>query len=150
MADKGLSSTTITQVAIIVKDIEDSAKRYAALLGVDVPKIGLTDAAETSHIKYKGGDTKARAKLAFFDTGTCRIELIEPVDRPSTWGDFLDQRGEGIHHIAFNVPKLDQDIALLKTMGMNVVQTGDYTGGCYTYVEGTATPGVTLELLANK
>lgn len=150
MANQGLSSTTICQVGIIVKNIEESAKKYAALLGVDVPKIGLTDPAEKSHIKYKGGDTKAQAKLAFFDTGTCRLELIEPIGSPSTWGDFLEKHGEGVHHLAFHVPDLDKDITFLKTIGMEVVQQGDYTGGCYTYVEGEATRGVTLELLANK
>lgn len=150
MAGKGLSDTTVCQVGIIVKNIEESAKRYAALLGVEVPPIGLTDPAEKSHIKYRGDDTEAQAKLAFFKTGTCQIELIEPVGGPSTWKEFLDKHGEGVHHIAFHVPKLEEDLAFLKTIGMEVAQKGDYTGGCYHYVEGAATPGVTLELLASR
>ena len=77
------------------------------------------------------------------------LELIEPIGGPSTWQEFLDERGEGVHHIAFFVEDTDQVVALLEGNGIAVVQQGDYTGGRYTYVDSAPALGVILELLEN-
>ena len=94
---------TITQVGIIVKDIEKTAKDYAAFFGVSVPDIIITDSVDKAHTRYRGNSTEARAKLAFFNMGSLQLELIEPDAHPSTWREFLDTNGEGVHHIAFNL-----------------------------------------------
>ena len=50
----------------------------------------------------------ANCQMAFFDVGeACQIELIQPNGVKSTWQDFLDEHGEGIHHLAFKVKKTD-------------------------------------------
>jgi methylmalonyl-CoA/ethylmalonyl-CoA epimerase len=147
MAENVIGSDVVVQVAIVVKDIEAKSAAWAKVLGVDVPKWSLTDGPEKSHIQYMGGPTEARAKLAFFRLGQVSLELIEPVGRPSTWGQFLDEKGEGIHHIAFNVKGMDGVIARLEANDISLVQRGDYTGGCYAYMDGAASLGAILELL---
>ncbi|HHX65119.1 MAG TPA: VOC family protein, partial [Chloroflexi bacterium] len=107
------------------------------------------DPAEQSHISYRGESTPARAKLAFFDLGQVRLELIEPVDGPSTWREFLDAHGQGIHHIAFTVRGMDDVLARLESIGGETVQRGDYVGGRYAYVDAVAGLGAVLELLEN-
>lgn len=150
MSENALGTNVVCQVAIIVKDIERTSKAWARLLGVPVPPWRLTDPAEDSHIRYRGGPTDARAKLAFFDLGEqVRLELIEPVGRPSTWGDFLDRYGQGIHHIAFRSKGMDEVLARLEAQGISLVQRGDYTGGRYAYVDGLEKLGAILELLEN-
>jgi len=144
-----LSTNSICQVAIVVRDIERSAQAWAKLLGVAMPNISITDTADKSHAMYRGAPTSARAKLAFFSMGQVRLELIEPVGEPSTWKEFLDKRGEGVHHIAFQVTDTEQEAQTLKAHGMALAQTGDFTGGRYAYVDGEAQIGVTLELLQN-
>ena len=146
---KPLSNTTMVQVGVIVKDIRKSARAYAKLFGVPVPGIHLTDGLEKTNARYKGKPTKARAKLAFFKAGPLSIELIEPVGRPSTWGEFLDKKGEGPHHIAFMVADSIAEEKNLAKHGLKVVQKGDYTGGRYSYVEGKPLAGVIIELLQN-
>ena len=91
----------------------------------------------------------ARAKLAFFDLGHVQLELIEPVGGPSTWQEFLDTKGEGVHHIAFNIEDMDAQVAMLEEKGMPLVQRGDFQGGCYSYIDSTAQLGVMIELLAH-
>jgi len=44
--------------------------------------------------------------------GSLSLELIEPVGGPSTWREFLDTRGEGVHHIAFHVPDTEAEAKL--------------------------------------
>ena len=150
MSSNVLGTNVVCQVAIVVHDVERVARAWAAVLGVDVPSWRLTGPAQESHISYRGATTQARAKLAFFNLGEqVRLELIEPVDRPSTWGQFLDEHGQGIHHIAFTVKGMDQVLARLDAHDVTLVQRGDYAGGRYAYVDGVAELGAVLELLEN-
>jgi len=149
MQEEGMGTNVICQVGMVVRDIEKTAKIYADVFGMKVPEARLTDPAEISHINYRGATTPARAKLAFFQMGNVSLELIEPVDGPSTWQEFLDEHGEGVHHIAFRIKGMDRVLAHLEGNGISAVQRGDYTGGRYAYVDSAPTLGVILELLEN-
>lgn len=149
MNDRGLGTNTICQVGLIVRDIERSVQAYSQILGMPKPEIIVTDAPEIAHTRFRGRPTQARARLAFFELGQVSLELIEPIGGPSTWREFLDQRGEGVHHIAFVVRDTDEVVELLEGKGVGVIQQGDYTGGRYTYVDSAPTLGVILELLEN-
>jgi catechol 2,3-dioxygenase-like lactoylglutathione lyase family enzyme len=146
---KTLGNNVITQIGLIVRDIEGTSRAYAELFGLDVPKWSLTDPEEMAHTRYRGQPTQARAKLAFFDMGSLQLELIEPVGGPSTWREFLDEHGEGVHHIAFRIVGMADQVALLESKGMSLVQRGDYTGGRYAYIDSVSQLKVILELLEN-
>lgn len=140
---------SVCQIAIVVKDIQQAAKRWADVFNVPVPEARLTDTEDKSHIRYHGQPTPARAKLAFFQMGQISLELIEPVGQPSTWQEFLDAHGEGVHHIAFRVKGMDDVLLYLNGKDMPTAQRGDYKGGCYSYVDAAKLLGVNLELLEN-
>lgn len=149
MAD-GLGTNIVTQVGLVVRDIEKSVDAYVDVFGLkERPGVIVTDPMEVAHTKYEGQPSEARAKLAFVNMGQVTIELIEPIGGPSTWKDFLDQHGEGVHHIAFVVKGTDQVVAYLNGKGVPEVQRGDYTGGRYTYMDSAPKLGVILELLEN-
>ena len=139
----------IVQVGVVVKDIEKAAAAYADLLGVAVPKWSWTDTEDKAHTQFKGRPSPARAKLAFIELKNITLELIEPDSNPSTWREFLNTKGEGVHHIAFEIKGMDGKIALLGQKGMPLLQKGDYEGGRYAYIDGTAGLGLILELLEN-
>ncbi len=139
----------VVQIGVVVKDIEKASTAYAGFLGVPRPKWSWTDAEDKAHTQYKGKPSPARAKLAFIQLKNITLELIEPDGNPSTWREFLDTRGEGVHHIAFEVKGMDKQIALLAGKGMPLVQKGDYEGGRYAYIDGAAGLGLIIELLEN-
>ena len=149
MTNQVLGTTTVTQVGVIVADIETKAKAWADLLGVPVPEIQMTGTVDEAEIKYEGEPTPARAKLAFFHLGQVDLELIEPVDSPSTWRDQLDQHGDSLHHIAFVINGMKKIVAKLDAKGIPLIQSGEYTGGRYAYMDGVAELGAVLELLEN-
>jgi methylmalonyl-CoA/ethylmalonyl-CoA epimerase len=149
MAENALGTTIVCQVGIIVEDIAKTSKAWAELLGVEVPAAQLTDGQEVTHARYRGEGTDARAKLAFFNLGQVQLDLIEPVGGPSTWREFLEQHGQGIHHIAFRIQGMDDVIARLEACDVSLVQRGDYTGGRYAYLDGIPQLGAILELLEN-
>jgi len=144
-----LGDKRITQIGIIVRDIEATSQAYADLLGVEVPQWFLTDTEEIAQTRYLGEPTQARAKLAFFDMGSVQLELIEPVGAPSTWQAFLDEHGEGVHHIAFQIKGMGDQVGLLADRDMPLVQRGEYTGGRYAYIDSAAQLKLMLELLEN-
>jgi hypothetical protein len=139
-----------SQAAFVVGDIEAAVKRVAELFGVAVPRINTTDPADKAHTVYRGAATQAQAKLAFFQLGQVTLELIEPIGGPSTWREALQKNGEGFHHLAFQVADMDRAISHLRQKGCEVIQTGDFTGGCYAYVDARPAVGCVIELLASK
>ncbi|MCX7708928.1 MAG: VOC family protein [Clostridia bacterium] len=140
----------ITQLGLIVRDINATAKKYADFFGMDFPEIITTDAYDKAQTQYNGKPTKARARLAFFrPSGGLEIELIEPDEHPSTWREFLDRNGEGVHHIAFIVKDIKGKVTKLNEIGMPLVQQGEYTGGRYAYVNSIPDLKVMIELLEN-
>ena len=145
-----LKGREVCQVGIVVPDIENAVKTYAELFGVLPPEIELTDPYETAHTTYKGKPSEAQAKLAFLDEDTPVIELIEPVGGPSTWKDFFDTKGQGMHHIAFLVENMEELCRrFADEFNMETIQTGDYEGGCYAYIDATVQLGIYIELLEN-
>lgn len=144
-----LGNAIVTQVAIVVHDIEQAVEAWSALLNVPRPNIILTDAVETAQTKYLGSPTPARAKLAFFPLGQVTLELIEPLGEPSTWNDQLVQHGQSLHHIAFQIKGMRARVDELAEHGLSLVQSGDYTGGRYAYVDGRERFGAVVELLEN-
>lgn len=133
-----LGTTTVTQIGIIVRDLETTKKKFAEFFGVPIPPT--CDGGEYAVTKttYMGEPApEANCWMAFFDLPNLQMELIQPNGIKSTWQDFLDEKGEGIHHIAFGVKNTNEKIKVMEAFGSTVVQRGYYGGGNgeYTYLE---------------
>lgn len=145
-----LGTQVVTQVGLLVSDIEKTGAAFSKFLGCENPGWSWTDPREKAETEYLGKPSEARAKLAFFHVGpNVDIELIEPDHEPSTWRHDLDAHGEGFHHIAFVVKDMKEKNALLERSGMPLLQKGEYTGGRYAYHDATDALKLVLELLEN-
>ena len=137
--DKGLlGSKTIVQIAIMVHDIEATAKKYAEFLGIDYSTIRFseTDGLDKAQTLYRGKPSEARARLAFINVNEgLDLELIQPDEKPSVWREFLDEKGEGPHHIAFVIKDTKGKIKRLAETGIDLIQSGEFTGGRYAYFD---------------
>lgn len=144
-----LGNHVITQIGLLVNDIDKTSQTYADFFGVEKPSWFWTDPADAAQTEYRGERSEARAKLAFFHMGSLQLELIEPDHNPSTWRESLDQNGEGFHHIAFVIEGMQEKIAVLEAGGMPLLQKGEYTGGRYAYIDSFRDLKVLVELLEN-
>lgn len=144
-----LGNRVITQIGILVHDIEQVSGAYAEFFGVDKPPIAETDSPDMAKTRYRGQETAARAKLAFFDMGPLQLELIQPDSEPSTWREYLDRHGEGPHHIAFVIEGMEEKVMLLEGRGFPLQQRGEYEGGRYAYMDTLKDLKVIIELLEN-
>lgn len=149
--EKGILGTKIvTQIGFVVNDIEKTSQAFADFFGVEKPQWSLTDTIDKTHGEFNGEPCPARAKLAFFHVGeTLDIELIEPDETPSVWRNVLNEKGEGVHHIAFVVNGMKEKILALDGNGMKLLQRGEYTGGRYAYIDCVDQLKTIVELLEN-
>ncbi len=144
------SEKNIAQVCLLVADVEKSAdiwrKVFNWAIGDDFE---ITQPHDQTKATYYGAPTDARAKIVLCGIGDIHFEWLQPLEPPSTWQDYLDRRGEGIHHIAFFVPDTASALAPYLAAGYQVAQQGLFTGqgGMYTYLDTDKDMGIIVELL---
>ncbi|KIQ20002.1 hypothetical protein RT99_14935 [Flavobacterium sp. MEB061] len=97
----------IEHIGIAVKNIEESNILFEKLLGVS---------------SYKSEEVQSEGVLtSFFQTGTNKIELLMATNPESPIAKFLEKKGEGIHHIAFDVDDIAAEIERLKSEGFVLI-----------------------------
>jgi 4-hydroxyphenylpyruvate dioxygenase-like putative hemolysin len=88
--------------------------------------------------------------MAFFEAGpNMQLELIQPNGEKSTWQDFLEKHGEGIHHIAFQVNGMEKVLESCTEVGYKTIQRGKYgdASGEYAYLDTVKDLKCIVELL---
>ncbi|MFH1640228.1 MAG: VOC family protein [Chloroflexota bacterium] len=114
------------QVGIVVKDAETVAKAYWNILGIGPWNIYSWEEPLVYDHKYHGKPTWIRAKVAQAQVGALQLELYQPVEGDSIYGDFLKERGEGLHHISFFVDNVDETAEELVKEGFTSLESGHY------------------------
>jgi catechol 2,3-dioxygenase-like lactoylglutathione lyase family enzyme len=148
-----ISSGVVTQIGFVVRDIDKSKKIFSNFLGMKIPENIHSGNFEITQTEYRGKKAPlAGCLLAFFHVNeNLTIELIEPNGHPSAWQEFLDENGEGIHHIAFNIKGMKENILSCEKFGMELIQKGEYgdAGGRYAYLDAIKQLNIVIELLEN-
>lgn len=97
----------IEHIGIAVKNMNDANVLFEKLLGVS---------------SYKQEEVESEGVLtSFFQTGTNKIELLMATNPESPIAKFLEKKGEGIHHIAFDVEDIHAEITRLKEEGFVLI-----------------------------
>ena len=137
-----LDKDRFCQIGLVVRDRD----RTAALLGklFQTEPFGFHEGApqEETGMELRGQPEDGNLRMAFLDLGQIQLEIMEPFGGKSTWQEFLDTRGEGIHHIAFRVDDAEEKIAEMEKDGFHLVQKGDFGTGRYAYFENDGQEGL--------
>lgn len=99
----------IEHIGIVVKDLEASMKKYTSILGLKVKEI--------EEVKVKN----VINRVAFLPIEEINIELVQTTANTGLAADFLRERGEGIHHIAFEVEDIEKTVQELRSQGVEFV-----------------------------
>jgi len=141
--------TGFIQIAVVVDDIERALDAWCELFDAPRPKVRVTDATPNPSETYRGGTAAYGLKLAVID---CKdrgfiVELHEPDENPSTFREFLDKHGNGVHHIGFQVGEArDAVVGELEALGYVMRTIGTYADGSWTIVDGEDSLGVNLNI----
>ncbi len=129
----------IEHLGIAVKSLEESIPYYEKVLGLKCYSI------------EEVPDQKVRT--AFFKVGQTKIELLEPMSEESTIAKFIENRGEGVHHIAFAVKNIEEALAEAEADGVRLIDKTPRAGAeglTIAFLHPKSTGGVLTEFCEDK
>jgi methylmalonyl-CoA/ethylmalonyl-CoA epimerase len=126
--------TKVHHVGIVVRDMEQAMRFYRDLLGLPAHKV--------EALKDQG------VKAALLKLGTSEIELLEPVVTDNGIARYLERKGEGLHHVCFEVDDVERDLTDLKARGTEMIdqQTRIGIAGRICFLHPSAMDGTLIEL----
>jgi methylmalonyl-CoA/ethylmalonyl-CoA epimerase len=125
----------IHHVATVVRSLETAVPLYRDLLGMDLETImEIPD---------------DRVRIAFLGVGESKVELVEPTDHTTGVARFLANRGEGFHHVCFEVPNLAEELTRLGIEGIELIDSAPRRGaeGPVAFLHPRSCQGVLVELI---
>lgn len=126
----------INHIGIAVKELDEALAFWEGALGLAKTHTEIVE--------------EQQVRVAMIPLGESRIELLEPTEADSPVCRFLEKRGGGIHHIAFEVEDIETVLIKLKSAGMRLIDESPRIGaeGCLiAFVHPSSTKGVLLELV---
>ncbi|SUZ47237.1 uncharacterized protein METZ01_LOCUS91, partial [marine metagenome] len=133
------SARHINHVCIAVLNIEETLAFYENLFGV-------TKSGEIETIEDQG------VKAALVRVGASQLEFIQPIDNENGVAKFIEKRGEGVHHICFEVDNLESKLNDLDLAGVQLIdkEPRDGLSGTIGFIHPKSTRGVLIELVDQK
>lgn len=125
----------IDHIGIAVNSLAEAVPAFSALLG--------TNSGGEEDVPSEG------VRVAFFGTGSGRIELLEPTDSDSPVARFLAKRGEGVHHVCLAVDDLETALERAEGAGLQVLEPrirGGAGARRVAFLDPGTTSGVLIEL----
>ena len=132
---EGLGIRKIHHVAVIVRDMEASLGLYRDKMGLDVDAV--------MDMSYD------HVIIGFLPVGEVKIELVQPTDNATGSARFLESKGEGFHHVCFEVPDIQAALDSLVAMGLTLIDSAPRKGGegPVAFVHPKSCHGVLVELI---
>lgn len=129
----------VDHIGIAVSNLEESVKFYEDILG----------------LKLQGIETveEQKVKVAFLPVGDTEIELLEPTTPDSPVAKFIENKGQGVQHIAFRVDDLEKALEEMKKLGIRLIDEKPRygAGGArIAFLHPKSTNGVLVELCERK
>lgn len=139
------------QIGAVVRDLDASINVLSEVFGIGPFRIIGWPPADRTDLErfYRGTPGSFTARMAWAELGPIELELIQPLEGESIWSDFLDEHGEGIHHIRFNVSDLERAIKYVAGQGIEVTQQGSglRPGTTWAYLGTESKVGFIIEMM---
>ena len=125
----------VHHVALIVRSIDESLGFWRDALGLELETV-----MDIAH---------DRVRIAFLGVGESKVELVEPTDETTGVARFLASKGEGFHHVCFEVANLAETLLRLEIDGLELIDTAPRRGaeGPVAFIHPRSCHGVLVELI---
>lgn len=144
-SQSAISLPPLSQVGIVVRDVDRTAAFYHSTFGIG--PFGIIPEVKFEGAILRGRPTSTSIKVAFAQSGPIQIELIQPLKGENIYTEFLDSRGEGLHHLGFEVDDFDGSLAGFKSKGIEPVLWHNMGWMAFAYLGTDSIGGVMIELL---
>lgn len=146
-----LPISQIDQVCVVVRDLHRAMEQYWSQLKMGPWRVYTYGSPLVKDMTYRGRPADYRMRVAFTQYGPLVFELIQPLQGPTIYDEFLERCGEGIHHFGSYVPSLDQALVQASAAGFTVTQSGRGFGvrgdGGYASLDTEDALGAVFELI---
>jgi hypothetical protein len=140
----------LDHISIIVRDLDKAIESYSSLLDVGP----FSTYPPEYYRKYysertlRGKPANFTMKLSMAPCGPVRLELIEPVEGSSIYSEFLERKGEGLHHLGYKVKNMDATIRSFKKIGVDILMSahGRATPTGFAYMDTEGMLGFVVEI----
>ena len=128
--------TKVLQIAMVVKSVDETVRTYYDIYGIGPWSIFEFNPVNVEEMKIDGKRVDYKMRIALANIGDIRVELIEPLDDKTIYASFLNEHGEGLHHIAYEVNDYDKVKNFFNDKGIYALQEGKWLGvHQYTYFD---------------
>lgn len=135
----------VHHVGLVVRNLAKSIEYYSSVFGLRPFQIGEFSFREFVN---RGRQLSLQLRAATVTMGGANFELIEVPSGDTIYREFVESRGEGLHHLGFATSHLEDDLSHLQAHGVTVILRGISTHGTkFAYVDGLRPDGVIVELL---
>jgi methylmalonyl-CoA/ethylmalonyl-CoA epimerase len=144
-----LDEDKVMQICFVTHDLEESIRWFADLTGKEASHIGKAADPEQAQAVYRGKPASVSCRLAIFKFDNLDVEFLEPGPEKSAWRDLLEEKGPGVHHIAFKTRNMTKRSEYLEKRGHRLLQKAEFDGahGRYAYFDTVPGLGIQIELL---
>jgi hypothetical protein len=141
-----LSFDKVSQVAFVVRDLRRSMRNLWEDLGVGPWRIWNLNPTNMLEMTLRGRPANYSILVGMSKVGDVQIELVQPLEGNSIFKEFLEKRGEGIHHLKYTVSDPEQVLERLRKEGIEILQSGKLGQGAFYYLDTESRLGFILEL----
>lgn len=142
---------------IVVKDYKKTIDILENAFGIGPWRVNDFPPADVDpsqlNMTYNGKPGNFKAKFCFANINNTEVEVIQPVEGESVWKDFLDQHGNGIHHVKFFVESIVETKKFMESKGYKMMQSGagvgPNSGRTWAYFDTLEDAGFIVEVLSN-
>jgi methylmalonyl-CoA/ethylmalonyl-CoA epimerase len=144
--------TETLQIAIVVRDLDATLRRYVDDYGIGPWQIHDFNAGDAEDLRVHGQPVeRSSTPLTRFATtmvGQVMWEVIEPLDEESIFARFLTEKGEGVHHIAVATERFDEAVAEQAERGNTLVLSGTFGDTKLAYLPTDRDLGAIIEIFS--
>jgi methylmalonyl-CoA/ethylmalonyl-CoA epimerase len=137
----------VFQVCAVVNDLRRAMEQYWTVLGIGPWRIYTFQPPALTDMRIGGEPKPFSMKIALTEIGQVQWELVEPLDGPSIYKDFLREKGEGVHHVQFVGGTFDGCMAAFGSQGIQTLMTGTFHGRTFAYLDTEPQLGVIAEVV---
>jgi glyoxalase/bleomycin resistance protein/dioxygenase superfamily protein len=132
---ENIKERRIMQIGYVVKDIEKSIAEYSKRLGIGPWDIYTFCAPDLRDARYRGKPIDHKFIIALVWNRTTQLELIQPLVGTNIYTEFLDRRGDGLHHIKEWVGDCQKELEEYRKRGIDVIQSGKFDEDEHYYLD---------------
>lgn len=140
----------VGQVGILVPDLESGMRVYSTIGTIESWSIYTYGPPTVPHLEYRSEQGRFSVRIALGGTGP-QVELMQPLEGPSLYDEWIQERGYGLHHLGFFVPLLEDVVMAMAASGFPVLQRGSGYGldgdGGFAYFDTVDVASVILEAI---